>query len=107
MEGSSRSRRLPSRNMADAGLSNRRHTQSSKPSRSGGPAPPHISLYAGVPPNSATSVAPHMLIHADRGDAIESTFVIDQDSLALGEDSVVSGVPRDAEPVGNPGDGEV
>jgi hypothetical protein len=31
---------------------------------------------------TATGVAPHMLIHADRGDAIEPVLVIDQDSLA-------------------------
>ena len=40
-------------------------------------------------------------------DAVEPVRVVDQDALALGQDGVVGGVPRDPEPFGDPGDGQV
>lgn len=49
-------------------------------------------------------MAPDVLIH---GDAVEAGGVVDQDPLALGEHGVVGDVPRDPEPFGDPGDGEV
>jgi hypothetical protein len=56
---------------------------------------------------SATGVAPHVLVHADRGDAVEAVLVIDEDPLAFGHDRVVGGVPRDPEAFGDPGDSQV
>jgi len=52
-------------------------------------------------------MAPHVLIDPDHGDAVEAARVVDQDVLALGQDGVVGGVPRDPESFGNAGDGEV
>ena len=56
---------------------------------------------------AAPGVPPDVLIDADDGDAVEPVWVVDQSSLAFGEDGVVGGVPRDSEPVGDPGHGEV
>jgi hypothetical protein len=56
---------------------------------------------------TTAGVAPDVLIDADDPDAVEPCRVVDQDPLALGEDCVVGGVPRDAETFGDPGDGEV
>jgi len=51
-------------------------------------------------------VAPHVLIDAEDPDAVEPALVVDEDSLAFGKDRVVGGVPRDAEPFGDPSNGE-
>ena len=56
---------------------------------------------------TAAGVPPDVLIDAYHGDAVEPVRVVDQGALAFGEDGVVRGVPRDPEPVGDPGDGEV
>jgi hypothetical protein len=58
-------------------------------------------------PVAAPSVPPHMLVHADRGDAVEPGGVLDQDPLALGQDRVVGGVPRDPESLGDASDRQV
>ena len=49
----------------------------------------------------------HVLVDADHLHAVEPVRVVDQDPLALGQDRVVGGVPRDPEPLGDPGDGQV
>jgi hypothetical protein len=54
-----------------------------------------------------TGVPPDVLIYTDDQHVVEPCRVVDQDPLALGEDGVVGGVPRDPEPFGDPGDGEV
>jgi hypothetical protein len=56
---------------------------------------------------AAPGVPPDVLIDADDGDAVEAVRVVDQGTLAFGEDSVVRSVPRHPEPVGDPGHGEV
>jgi hypothetical protein len=48
-----------------------------------------------------------VLVDADHGDAVEPGRVVDQEPLAFGQDRVVRGVPRDPEPLGDPGDGQV
>ena len=48
-----------------------------------------------------------MLVDPDHPHAVEPGRVVDQDPAALGEDRVVSGVPGDPEPLGDPGDREV
>lgn len=48
-----------------------------------------------------------MLVDADHPNAVEPGRVLDQKPVALGEDGVVRGVPGDAEPGSDPGDGEV
>jgi hypothetical protein len=48
-----------------------------------------------------------MLIHPDRLDAVEPAGVVDQDPLALGQDRVIGGVPRNAEPLSDPRHGQV
>jgi hypothetical protein len=55
----------------------------------------------------ARRTTPHVLVDADRGDAVKAVLVVDQDPLALSQDRVVSGVPRDPEPLGDPRDGQV
>lgn len=50
---------------------------------------------------------PDVLVDADHPNAVEPGRVLDQKPLALGEDGVVRGVPGDAEPGSDPGDGEV
>lgn len=56
---------------------------------------------------AASGVAPHMLIDTHDLDAVEAVLFIDQHSLALSEDGVVGGVPRDPEPFSDPGHGQV
>jgi len=48
-----------------------------------------------------------VLVHADHGDAVEPAGVVDQHTLALGQDRVVGGVPRDAEAFSDACDGQV
>ena len=56
---------------------------------------------------AAVGVPPDVLVDANDSDTVEPVRVVDQGSLAFGEDGVVGGVPRHREPVGDPGDGEV
>ena len=46
---------------------------------------------------TTTGVAPHVLVDTDHPDAVEPAGLVDQDPLALGQDRVVGGVPRDPE----------
>ncbi len=55
----------------------------------------------------ASGVAPDVLVDSDHVDGVEAGRVIDQQPLALGEDSVVGGVPGDVQPGGDPCDREV
>jgi hypothetical protein len=48
-----------------------------------------------------------VLIYTDDQHVVEPCRVVGQDPLALGEDGVVGGVPRDPEAFGDPGDGQV
>ena len=50
---------------------------------------------------------PDMLIDADRGDPVEPRRVVDETTLALGEDRSVRGMPGHPKACGRPGDGEV
>jgi hypothetical protein len=52
-------------------------------------------------------VAPDVLIHLDHLHSVEPVDIVDQDTLALGQDRVVRGVPRHSESFGDPGDGQV
>jgi len=52
-------------------------------------------------------VCRHTLVDPDHPDAVEPTWVIDQDALALGQDRVVGGVPRHPETFGDAGHGQV
>ena len=52
-------------------------------------------------------MAPDVLIHADHAHAVEPVRVVDQHPLALGQDRVVGGVPRDPESLGDTGDGQM
>lgn len=56
---------------------------------------------------TASGVAPHVFVYADRGDPVEPLLVIDQGALALGQYRVVGGVPRDPEPFGATSDVQV
>src|SRR5215218_8455612 len=56
---------------------------------------------------AAAGVAPHVLVDSDHLHPVEPGGVVDQDALALGQDRVVGGVPRDSEAFGDTGDGEV
>ena len=56
---------------------------------------------------AAAGVAPHVLVHTDRGDTVEAGRVVDQHPSALGEHGVVGGVPRHPEPLGDTSDGQV
>ncbi len=62
----------------------------------------HGDVLVGLP-----GVAPHVLVDPDRSDAVEPVDVVDQNASAFGEDRVIGGVPRDPEPFGDAGDGEV
>jgi hypothetical protein len=42
-----------------------------------------------------------VLIHPDDLHTVQPAGIVDQDALALGQDSVVGGVPRDAKPLGD------
>lgn len=48
-----------------------------------------------------------VLVDPDDLGAVEPADVIDQDLLTFRQDGVVGGVPRDPEPFGHAGDGEV
>ncbi len=52
-------------------------------------------------------MAPHVLVHPEHPDAVEPVRVVDQDALALGQDRVVRGVPRDPEPLSHSGHRQV
>jgi hypothetical protein len=52
-------------------------------------------------------VAPHVLVDADRGDAVEASRVVDQGPFALGQDGVIGGIPRDRQPFSDPGHRQV
>jgi hypothetical protein len=56
---------------------------------------------------AAPGVPPDVHIHANHLHAVEAVRVVDQGTLAFGQDGVVGGVPGDSEPVGDPGHGEV
>jgi hypothetical protein len=56
---------------------------------------------------AAPGAPPHVLVHAGRGDAVESGRIVDQDALALGQHGVVRGVPRNPETLGDPGHRQV
>jgi len=47
---------------------------------------------------AVTGVAPHVLIDTEHLHAVEPAGILDQDPLALGQDGVVGGVPRDPSP---------
>lgn len=51
---------------------------------------------------TAAGVAPHVLIHPDHSDTLETALIVDQHPLALGHDRVVRGVPRDPQTRGDP-----
>lgn len=55
----------------------------------------------------ATGVSQHVFGNPDNGDAVEPLRVLDQDTLAFGQDCVIGGVPRDFEAVSDAGDDEV
>jgi hypothetical protein len=55
----------------------------------------------------APGVPPGVLVDADRGDAVEPVWVVDEEALALGQNGIVGGVPRHAETLGDAGDREV
>jgi hypothetical protein len=46
-------------------------------------------------------VAPHVLIDPDDLHTVQPAGIVDQHPSALGQDRVVSGVPRDAKPLGD------
>jgi len=48
-----------------------------------------------------------MLIDPDHAHAVEAARVVDQDTLALGQDRVVGGVPRHLETFGDASDSQV
>jgi len=52
-------------------------------------------------------VTPHVLVDPDDEHVVEAVLVIDQHPLALGQHSVVGGVPRDPESLGHTRHGEV
>jgi ABC-2 type transport system ATP-binding protein len=54
-----------------------------------------------------TRVAPAVLVDADHAHAVEPVWVLDQHTPALGQHRVVRGVPRHAEALGDPSDGQV
>ena len=51
---------------------------------------------------AAAGVTPHVLVDTDHAHAVETGGVVDEKSPAFGQDSVVRGIPSDAE---GPGDG--
>ena len=51
----------------------------------------------------ATGVSPHVLVDPEDLDAVEPVGVLDEDTLAFGQDRVVRGVPGDPETLGRPG----
>src|SRR5258708_3773645 len=55
---------------------------------------------------AAACVAPAVLVDADHAHAVEPVRVLDQHTPALGQHSVVRGVPRHAEALGDPSDGQ-
>jgi hypothetical protein len=56
---------------------------------------------------AAAGVAPAVLVDADHAHAVEPVWVLDQHTPALGQHRVVRGVPRHAEALGDPSDGQV
>jgi hypothetical protein len=48
-----------------------------------------------------------VLVDADHAHAVEPVWVLDQHTPALGQHRVVRGVPRHAEALGDPSDGQV
>jgi len=56
---------------------------------------------------TAPGASPHVLVHADRGDAVEPVGVIDQHPFPLGRDRVIGRMPRDSEALGGTGHGRV
>ena len=56
---------------------------------------------------AAAGVAPAALVDADHAHAVEPVWVLDQHTPALGQHRVVRGVPRHAEVLGDPSDGQV
>ena len=52
---------------------------------------------------AASGVAPHVLVDPDDLDPVEAVLVVDENPLALGQDRVVGGVPRNPESLGDPG----
>jgi hypothetical protein len=55
----------------------------------------------------AAGVAPHVLIDPDDLHTVQPAGIVDQHPSALGQDRVVGGVPRDAEPLGDASDAQV
>ena len=75
-----------------------------------GPVPSRIpvrSMITAVVLVTEARVAPHVLVDPDHGDTVEPVGIIDQDPHALGQDSVVGGVPGDPETLGDSGNGQV
>jgi len=56
-------------------------------------------------PKQQRLVAHDVLVDPDHGDAVEPADLVDKDTLALGQDRVVGGVPRHFEAFGDAGDG--
>ena len=56
---------------------------------------------------AAPGVPPHVLIHPDGGDTVETLRVSDRDPPAVGQDRVIGGVPRHGQRLGDPGDAQV
>jgi hypothetical protein len=56
---------------------------------------------------AAAGVAPAVLVDADHAHTVEPVWVLDQHTPALGQHRVVRGVPRHAEALGDPSDGQV
>ena len=52
-------------------------------------------------------MAPHVLIHPDRGDTVVAVRFIDQHASAFGQDGVVGGGPGDPEALGDAAHGQV
>ena len=68
--------------------------------------PGEVDDYGDVPVTTA-GVAPDVLVYPDHVDVVEAGRVADQEPLALGEDCVVDGVPRDPKAFGHASYGEV
>jgi hypothetical protein len=56
---------------------------------------------------AAAGVAPAVLADADHAQTVEPVRLLDQHTPALGQHRVVRGVPRHAEALGDPGDGQM
>ena len=56
---------------------------------------------------AAPGVSPHVLVHADRGDAVEPVGVIDQHPLSLGQDRFIRRMPCAPKTLGDTGHGQV